>query len=102
MSLQVRSLNFQKGVWDPVPRGVSVGEGACRSPENTPFSESPRMALVITSYHKYIQLSSSSCALPICRRIGMVTMLGLELWPGIIIKHAIRVALWTTAAKLLG
>ena len=37
--------------------------------------ESLRMALMITSHHKYIQLSSNNLAFPIHCRSGMIVML---------------------------
>ena len=76
-----------------------MGEGAHRSSEK--IYHFLRMALDITSHHKYVQLSSSSRALPIRTRLSAVMMLGLEFWPNIIIEHAFHVALWIAAAKLL-
>ena len=46
------------------------------------LQESQRMALVITSHHKYVQ--DSNRALAIHSRIGVVMTLLLELWPSII------------------
>jgi len=72
-----------------------------------PISESLRMALVITLHHKYIQLSGSNHTLPIHSRIGVVLSLGLGLYNYSemhickFLKNAIRIASWTTAAKLL-
>ena len=42
---------------------------------------------MITSNHKYVQLSGSNSILPICIRIGVVVTLGFELWPSIIIAR---------------
>jgi len=73
---QVHRQDFQKGgSWDHV-QGV-VQEGG--SSENIPDFENIRMALVMTSPHKYIQLSSSNHALLIRSRTGMVMMLLFEL-----------------------
>ena len=58
------------------------------SSENILFFESLRMALVITSHHKYVQLSGSNHTLPICSsRVGVVMMLGFEFWPSMIIAR---------------
>jgi len=60
-----------------------------RRSENIPVFESLRMALVITSHHKYVQLSASNHVLLIPSRIGVV-MTAHKLWPGIIVtilKH---------------
>ena len=67
--------------------GPNVGSGCRRhrSAENIPVFE--RMALVITLYHKYVQLSDSNHALPIRSRIGVVMTLVLELWPIAKRKH---------------
>ena len=56
-------------------RGVGVGHAEARtrtSSESILFSESLRMALVVTLHHKYIQLSSSEHTLPIHNRTGIV------------------------------
>ena len=56
-----------------------------RSSENISLFESLRMALVITSHQKYIQLSGSNHTLPIHSRIGVIAT--LELWPSMIIAR---------------
>jgi len=49
-----------------------------------------RMVQVITSHHKYIQLSGSNLAIPIFSTMAMVMMLGL--WPSIMVARYIHVS----------
>jgi len=62
------------------------------------------------NFASYIHLlSGNNRALPICSRIEVVMTLVLEVWHSMIVarckhtgfNHAVRVALWTEAAKLL-
>ena len=61
----------------------------CGSSENI----LPKMALMITLHHKYVQLSSSNLAFPICSTVGLIMMLGIWASISIILQYTLFVML---------